>query len=305
MLPAPAKLDRLAQILKPALADGAFRVDRARPLTFICGARTRDGISTLRQQFLDRASAPPARIVPVLAESTFAHQLLEQNIQRYEQFLASAADCVLVFVESPGSFAETGLFAALEGVLPKTFVVNTRAEADQDSFLNNGPIKLIRRASKFDKVFELADGSVTEADAEAIIERIVARCPRYKYPLVFQGAEKFGLLDFLLQLGCVHVAVTMLRAASSGLVTRVLQRRFRAVDEPVVEKLLSLLAGIKVLQRADELYFNPRPEGLVGDSLIAAVEFSADTVRARALDWQARHDAHAAAFIREDLGVGL
>jgi hypothetical protein len=36
--------------------------------------------------------------------------LVERNLQKFEEFLASAAECILVFVESPGSFAETGLF---------------------------------------------------------------------------------------------------------------------------------------------------------------------------------------------------
>ena len=41
-------------------------------------------------------------ILPVLSEKAFPHQLVERNLQLFETFLAATADCVLIFVDSPG-----------------------------------------------------------------------------------------------------------------------------------------------------------------------------------------------------------
>src|SRR5579863_4643458 len=111
----------LAGYLKPAFNREAFRVDRRRPFIFVCGGNDRNGISALRQQFLTHLRGPAPTIFPVLAEKAFPHQLVERNLQEFETFLASTADCILIFVESPGSFAETGLFAALKEIRKKTF----------------------------------------------------------------------------------------------------------------------------------------------------------------------------------------
>ncbi len=168
MPPTPAER-RLAGLLSPAFKKQAFRVDRRRPLTFICGGNNHNGVPALRLQFLAHlaGSAPP--ILAVLAEKAFPHQLIERNLQRFEEFLASAANCVLIFVESPGSFAETGLFAALPKVIRKTLVVNTRGESRENSFLNLGPIKLIRKESLFDNVFYLEGQILTPQDAQKLI----------------------------------------------------------------------------------------------------------------------------------------
>jgi hypothetical protein len=305
MAPTPANVDELADRLRPTFNNEAFRVDRRRPLTFICGGKISNGSSGLRHQFLKHVSSPPLRIVPVLAEKTFAHQLVERNLKTFEEFLASAAECVLIFVESPGSFAETGLFSALKDVVPKTFVVNTREDARKDSFLNTGPIKLIRRKSQFDTVFELPERCVTGSDADGIVERILATCTKYENALVFQRESKFTDLKLLLQLGCIQLIVTLIGAGSTDLVTGVLRKYFKAVERDTVERLLSLLTGISLLGRSDELYFNPRPGGIEGDQLISSVAFSADSVKVRAFEWQSKNNSQASIFLREHLNIGI
>lgn len=269
------------------------------------GGNDRNGERALRYQFLDCVTAGALRIVPVLAENTFVHQLVEQNLMKFGQFLADTADCVLIFVESPGSFAETGLFAALDRVIEKTFVVNTREKAAQISFLNTGPIKLIRKKSLFDSIFELTEKGVTPTEAEGIIGRIISTCPKYQNALVFHPEKKFSDLQMRLQLGCVYVSVTLAYAASSDLVTAILRRHFKDVDPEIIERLLSILTGIKLLERSDELYFNPRPGGLLDDEFVRSAAFAQENVRAKALDWHAENNSQATVFLREKLHIGI
>lgn len=300
----PAEL-RLARLLSPAFKKQAFRVDRSRPLTFICGGRDHNGVPPLRLQFLAHLAGSKAPILPLLAEKAFPHQLIERNLQVFETFLASAADCVLIFVESPGSFAETGLFAALRKIRDKTFVVNTRDHSSQeDSFLNLGPIKLIRRKSLFDAVFDLDAKAVTPLEAQQIITRILSTYPKYRNALVFHP-NKFTELELRLQLASVHVAVTLLWAGSASLVTSVLRQHFSDVKREEVERILSLLTSIEVLQRRDEIYFNPNAEAFKGDTLICATDFLVDEVKAQILDWQRNNNSQVAVFLREQRGIDI
>lgn len=306
MAPTPAKQDVLASLLAPVFQKEGFRVHRHRPLTFVCGGNNDNGERALRHQFLDWVKNPPIAIVPVLAERTFAHQLVERNLQKFEEFLASTADCVLIFVESPGSFAETGLFAAFETTIGKTFIVNTKERARSNSFLNTGPIKLIRKGSAFDTVFELAEKSVTSSEAAEIVKRILSTCTKFKNALVFHPpAKQFGGLNIRLQMGCAYLVVSLMRAVSAELLTRVLRKHFREVEEERIGMLLSLLTGVDLLSREDELYFNPRPPGFKDDELISSVAFSEENIRARALEWQGQNDSQATTFLREKLGVDV
>lgn len=295
----------LADVLSPAFEKVAFRVDRSRPLTFVCGGNDHDGVKALRNQFLEHIATPPVRIVSVLAERAFPHQLIERNLQKFESFLADAADCVLIFVESAGSFAETGLFAGLPKIVEKTLVVNTKEDSGAVSFLNLGPIKLIRKSSRFDAAFDLPNNTVTAADADEIVKIILSTYPKFRNALVFHPEKNFTNLALRLQLSCVHIAVTLIHAGSASLITSVLRRHFSAVEEDTVERFLSLLTSITLLQREDELYFNPSADGLKDDFLISSVNFSVDNVRARTLEWQEQNNSQVAVFLREKRGIDI
>jgi hypothetical protein len=304
MPPTPAER-RLAGFLSPAFKKEAFRVDRSRPLTFICGGKDHNGVTPLRLQFLAHLAGSTPPILPLLSEKAFPHQLIERNLQLFETFLGSAADCVLIFVESPGSFAETGLFAALPRIMEKTFVVNTRDESREDSFLNLGPIKLIRKKSLFDSVFYLEGQVVRPQDAQGIIDCILKTVPKYDNALVFHPTKKFTELQLRLQLACIHMTVTLLRAGSASLVTSVIREHFKAVDGETIERFLSLLTSIEVLQRQDEIYFNPNAEAFKNDALICSTDFLVDEVKAQTLGWQAENNSQVVVFLREQRGIGI
>jgi hypothetical protein len=212
---------------------------------------------------------------------------------------------VLIFVESPGSFAETGMFAALRPVAEKTLIVNTRNEGRQNSFLSLGPIRLIRKMSHFDTHLELDAHDVTDADADAIIQSILSNYTKYKKALVFHPAEKFKELNLRLQLACVQMAVALLHAGSVDLVTAILREHFKTVDKETVGRFLSVLTSLNLLEREDEIYFVRSVDPFTDDALISSVGFSVDNVRARALEWQQRNNSQVTVFLRERLGVDI
>jgi hypothetical protein len=301
--PAQAQEVKHEALLRPAFNSQAFRVNRSLPITFVCGGT--DPITAYRHQFLEKIQKGPKRIISILAERAFPHQLIVRNLLEFEKFLGGAADCVLIFVESVGSYAETGMFAALEKVAEKTLVINDRSYSEAPSFLNRGAIGLIRKRSVFDAVLDVGAGGVTDSDAAAIVNRITETLPKYKNALVFQPTAKFADLSVRLQLASVQVAVTLLRAASADIVTNVLRQHFGAVEHENVECSLSVLTGIELLEREDEIYFVRDPLFFTNPLLVTSVDFPAATVRARAMEWHQQNNAQIAVFLREKLGVDI
>lgn len=127
---------------------------RNRPFfVFVCGGELGEGKTTLRQQFLQWAEHELPNFVCLLAENAIKDNFVAGkrkfiDLARFESVIAGIADCVLIFPESPGSFAETGFFARSPEIRDKTLVINPNAE-QSPSFLNRGPIHKIDGSSLF------------------------------------------------------------------------------------------------------------------------------------------------------------
>lgn len=76
-----------------------------------------------------------------------------KDLLSLENLLADSVDVVLMIPESPGSFAELGAFANNENLRAKIIcIVDERYRKDK-SFINQGPIKLIKKANKNGVIF--------------------------------------------------------------------------------------------------------------------------------------------------------
>jgi hypothetical protein len=238
-------------------------------------------------------------ILPVLAEQAFPHQLIEQNLQRFETFLADTAECVLIFVESVGAYAETGLFAALDRVAAKTLIVNTKKATRTLSFLNQGPIRLIRKNSLFDEVFVLDRKVVRPSDAREILSKITHTLPKYTDSLPFDPKPKFPELSLRLQIASVYLAVRLLRAGDLALLTSVFRVLFKAVGVERIEAYLSLLVSFGLIERHDDIYYNLQKIIPITDLLITKQSFQPDVIKALTLEWHGRHSGQTAIFLRD------
>ena len=70
------------------------------------------------------------------------------DLLEFENYLAHLAAAIVLFVESPGSIAELGAFAASDALRPKLLtVLNTFYNSDQ-SFIADGPIRKIRNVNE-------------------------------------------------------------------------------------------------------------------------------------------------------------
>lgn len=178
--------DRPREKLKNYFSRGDLFFSRDTHLCFVCGAAGDtlpcSGQRSLRAQFIEHvACRADGKIVCVRAE-TAATELLRQidergqNISTFEKTIAETVDSVLIFPESPGSFAELGYFSAYDPIAKKTLVA-LRTEHQANSFITLGPVHAISRVSLYaPSPIALADPP--SGQMQQIVERLLGEALR-------------------------------------------------------------------------------------------------------------------------------
>lgn len=145
---------------------------------FVCGGRLGEGdFVSLRQQFIKWAEQKLPDFICLLAEDALKDGFIAGrrrfiDLGKFERLIADVADCVLIFPESPGSFAEIGFFSNSRSVRDKLLVIN-HIDHQTDSFINLGPIHAIDRASFLRPTVII--GSLQSADFSLLEERLTNR----------------------------------------------------------------------------------------------------------------------------------
>lgn len=106
-----------------------------------------------RKRFIDWAKGELKDFYCLLAEDALNSNFVGEdrefvNLSQFESIVASVSDGVLIFPESPGSYAEIGFFSRSE-ISKKTLVANLLDYQTDNSFLNLGPIHSISSAETF------------------------------------------------------------------------------------------------------------------------------------------------------------
>ncbi len=120
-------------------------------LIFLCGGRISSDhkFASARDYFnryLKRHAAHIAQRVKLAEDvNEWFHRRNEfPDLLELENYLADLSDITVLFVESPGSIAELGAFAASDVLRPKTLaVLNLRYGAERN-FISDGPVKKIK-----------------------------------------------------------------------------------------------------------------------------------------------------------------
>lgn len=133
----------------------SLRIDACRirftpNLIFLCGGPQADSGSfrSARDYFfrLLKADQPDLVSRVKLAEeiNKWFHRSPFPDLLELENYLADLADLIILFVESPGSIAELGAFAASNELRPKTLAVLSTTFGNGSSFITDGPVRKIQ-----------------------------------------------------------------------------------------------------------------------------------------------------------------
>lgn len=127
-------------------------VNTYKTTVFLCGADIKQK-DKIRGQVADALSLSRfSHMIDIVYPEDIFDELLynprSNNLLSLENLLADSVDAVVVIPESPGSFTELGAFANNERLRKKLICVVDRKYKKNKSFINQGPLRLIREVNK-------------------------------------------------------------------------------------------------------------------------------------------------------------
>lgn len=179
-----------------------------------------------------------------------------------ENLLADSVDAVIMIPESPGSFTELGAFASNEKLRSKLVCVIDEKFKKTKSFINQGPLKLVKQANKSNIVYinpenigkSLASGiktfSLFSKDTE--IEKIIAALKKLKRTTT-KIENKITLLQldkFLLP------AIYILEPVTKGTLINIVSNAIEDVKHSASSTVtaLTMMTKKRYIELADEGY---------------------------------------------------
>ena len=138
------ELEQIANVIK----EKVFVAHDNKVTVFLCGADITN-TDTARSKMASIFSNY-ARYELLYPEDLFDDLLAGQgqySLLDLENILADSVDAIVLFPESPGSFAEIGAFSNNEKLVKKLIVLSNKKYKSDKSFLNYGPYRLIKRSN--------------------------------------------------------------------------------------------------------------------------------------------------------------
>lgn len=151
-----------------------FPVNQSKTTIFLCGADIKNN-KTARARMAGILKEN-SRFSLLYPEDIFDDLLAGQghySLLELENILADSVDCIIIFPESPGSFAEVGAFSNNEKLAKKMIVLSNKKYKYDKSFLNYGPYRLIKK-SKSGKVVNINYDDLSDPSNKANIYRNVS-----------------------------------------------------------------------------------------------------------------------------------
>lgn len=224
-------------------------------LTFVCGARPdpEGKDESLRTQFLDylKVHSPSNSILPILAEKAIGEFLgsgvnAAVELGKFENLIADCVDSILIFPESPGSYAELGFFAANPGVLKKTLIAN-KDRFQGNSFINLGLIPIYDRDSIYKPMIVLSVN--LQNGFEQIVERLELKNSQVKIYKKRFSITTFKSLTPKQQLIVLYELIRVFVYITEENLFSVIKHTFKSYDLDVVHRLLAILFAMNYIDR--------------------------------------------------------
>jgi hypothetical protein len=260
---------------------------KEKPVVFLCGGPANSRKRTMRRDFLRWSNINFPEVVTLLAEDAYKHTKIYDrpetvNLSEFEKIIGTISDCVLLFPESEGSFAELGLFSVLSGVREKILVANPVAYQAQDSFVNLGPIKTIDGNSYLSPTIQIVKhhGQYDFEPLRERLERLTGRGHRrsFKY-------APYRELDYLGKFLVTLELISIFQFVSIESLAFCIRFAFGTPSQKHLRRTLSILAGAGYIRAHDSFLSLNKGKG----SLLEFEDIRIEDIKARALEYYQRH----------------
>lgn len=205
---------------------------------------------SMRSLFCEYAAKELVHLRTFLAENAekdyVTHDEPEfHNIAEFEEIIAHVSDCLIIFPESPGSFAELGYFSKNEELTKKILVAHRADMQGDDSFMLRGPIKLIDKNSQFEPTVQLNYGPAPDfGPIKQRIEKRITGKKRQKFKF-----ESFAKLDFRQTFFAIFEIIRLFEVLTLDAIIFAFRSIFTNVNSSHVKQLLSILVAADLVRR--------------------------------------------------------
>lgn len=218
-------------------------------IIFVCGGPM-DQECMMRPKFCEFAknNLPNFRIF--LAENAqtnyFKHISSDYlNVAKFEDAISEISACIVLFPESPGSYAELGYFSKIRKIRKKLLVVNDAKFQSQDSFITLGPIEIVNKFSNFRPTIHISCAEETPFDV--VKKRIENRIPSTNRKLY--KVKEYSDFTFLDKFYQVFEIIRIFRAMTYDGVEHACQRIWGHVRKKDLYYILSILVEADYVRR--------------------------------------------------------
>ena len=239
---AKSLLKRVATFFDPG---NAF-ISANRNILFVCGGEM-DG-DYMRPRFREFANQELPSWHIFLAETAWDALVSEDganhsNLTKIEELIGQIADAIVLFPESPGSFAELGYFAKTKTLAQKSLIISNYDFQGQDSFIALGPILLIDALSTYKPSIQLLYEET--ADFKQIKQRLTRRTSRRRKSLqrgdcVLTDKEYFFV---------VFELIRIFRAVTIDGIVYVVRSIFGRARIRTIKQVVAILVGTGLVSR--------------------------------------------------------
>lgn len=239
-------LKRVAQLFR---SDKAYILKDSN-IVFVCGGPIDD--RTVRSLFLKYAASEITNLRMFLAEDAEKDYVTHDdpefhNVAEFEELIGDVSDCVILFPESPGSFAELGHFSQSPHLRKKLLIAHDAALQSQDSFILRGPVALIDNHSIFKPTIQIL---YSAPDFILIKQRLEKRLTGKKRKLF--NYTTYSLLTFREKFFALLEIVKIFSAISLDGIEYVFKSIFEHSSIGDIKHQLSILIAARLVVRAGE-----------------------------------------------------
>lgn len=286
--------EKLLASLKGLFSQGQAFLLAHQHLSFVCGAREDPSKDVpLRKLFLDYLECHDGgnTIRPILAEQTIEEFLGAKRdaaleLGKFEKLIADCVDSIVIFPESPGSFAELGFFAATPEVLKKSLIAN-HEENQGNSFINLGLMPFYNRDSVYKPMIII--GANQDFGFAQIKDRLLLNNSGAKYRKRFP-IDDFKTLNSKHKLIVLHELIRAFGYIREEHLFQVLPLLFKSYDLSDVHRLLAILVAMRYVSR------NEYGDYVIKNDAPGLLEYSHDLfdkARAQVMLFYRKHDPDA------------
>lgn len=158
---------------------------------FLCGAAYGD---TSLRSMIAKKLGTKAKVNIVFPEWLFSNLMVskDNDLLTLEHDLAKNVDLIILPLEGLGAICELGAFASYEELTKRILVLNNQRYAHRDSFINEGPIRLIKKCARNNIIY------YQNCKKESAVDTICKRVLFYKKPKIEKSIKNLFNLSRLI-----------------------------------------------------------------------------------------------------------